>query len=132
MTTTTANLDALRSGQLKGITRLDLACGLEELPQEIFELADTLEVLDLSGNSLSELPDDLSRLSRLRVLFCSDNRFTHLPEVLSSCVHLEMVGFKANAIREVGPTAMSPGLRWLILTDNQISALPDQSATVRA
>ena len=125
MTTTAATLDALRSGELKGITRLDLACGLEEFPREIFELADTLEVLNLSGNLLSELPDDLSRLSKLRVIFCSENRFTQLPEVLSSCVQLEMVGFKANAIREVAPAAISPGLRWLILTDNQISVLPD-------
>jgi hypothetical protein len=125
MTTTTATLAALRSGQLKEITRLDLRCDLQEFPREIFELADTLEVLDLSGNSLSELPDDLSRLSKLRVLFCSKNRFTQLPEVLSSCVHLEMVGFKANEIREVAPTAISPGLRWLILTDNQVSELPD-------
>jgi hypothetical protein len=125
MTTTTATLAALRSGQLKGITRLDLSCNLQEFPREIFELADTLEVLDLSGNSLSELPDDLSRLSKLRVLFCSKNRFTRLPEVLSSCVHLEMVGFKANDIREVAPAAISPGLRWLILTDNQVSELPD-------
>jgi len=125
MTTTTATLAALRSGQLKGITRLDLSCDLQEFPREIFELADTLEVLDLSGNSLSELPDDLWRLSKLRVLFCSKNRFTQLPEVLSSCIHLEMVGFKANNICEVVPAALSPGLRWLILTDNQVSALPD-------
>ena len=125
MTTTTATLDALRSGELKGITRLDLSCGLEEFPREIFELADTLEVLNLSDNLLSELPDDLSRLNRLRVIFCSENRFTQLPEVLSSCVQLEMVGFKANAIHEVVPAAISPGLRWLILTDNRVSALPD-------
>jgi hypothetical protein len=125
MTTTAATLAALRSGQLKGITRLDLACDLQEFPREIFELADTLEVLNLSGNALSALPDDLSRLGKLRVLFCSENRFTQLPEVLSSCIHLEMVGFKANRIREVAAAALSPGLRWLILTDNQVSSLPD-------
>ena len=125
MTTSTATLEALRSGQLQGITRLDLACDLQEFPREIFALADTLEVLNLSGNALSTLPDDLSRLSKLRVLFCSENRFTQLPEVLSTCPQLEMVGFKANRIREVGAAALSPGLRWLILTDNQVSALPD-------
>jgi hypothetical protein len=129
MTTATATLAALRSGQLQGITRLDLACDLQQFPREIFELADTLEVLNLSGNSLAELPDDLSRLSKLRVLFCSENRFTQLPEVLSSCAQLEMVGFKANRIREVAPAALSPGLRWLILTDNQIAALPDSIGT---
>jgi hypothetical protein len=125
MTTTTTTLTALRSGQLQGITRLDLACDLQEFPREIFALADTLEVLNLSGNALSTLPDDLSRLSKLRVLFCSENRFTQLPEVLSTCPQLEMVGFKANSIREVGAAAISAALRWLILTDNQVSALPD-------
>lgn len=117
-------LAALRSGELKGIARLDLACGLQDFPRDIFALADTLEVLNLSGNALTTLPEDLSRLSKLRVLFCSGNRFTRLPEVLSSCPHLEMVGFKSNSIREVPAAAISPGLRWLILTNNQISELP--------
>jgi hypothetical protein len=125
MTTTSATLAALRSGELQGITRLDLACDLEEFPPEIFDLADSLEVLNLSGNSLATLPDDLPRLSKLRVLFCSQNRFTQLPEVLSSCAQLEMVGFKANRISQVAAAAIAPGLRWLILTDNQIRALPD-------
>lgn len=125
VTTPTDTLAVLRSGQLRGITRLDLSCDLEVFPPEIFALADTLEVLNLSGNALSTLPDDLSRLRKLRVLFCSENRFTQLPEVLSSCVHLEMVGFKSNQIRHVPAASLSPDLRWLILTDNQISALPD-------
>jgi hypothetical protein len=47
MTTSSATLVALRSGELEGITRLDLACGLEEFPPEIFELADSLEILNL-------------------------------------------------------------------------------------
>jgi hypothetical protein len=125
MTTPPTTLAALRSGQLKGIKRLDLACDLQEFPREIFELADSLEVLNLSGNALSTLPDDLSRLHQLRVLFCSENRFTRLPQVLSSCEQLEMVGFKSNRISEVAAGAISPSLRWLILTDNQIGALPD-------
>ena len=53
MTTSSATLAALRCGELEGITRLDLACGLEAFPREIFELADSLEVLNLSGNSLT-------------------------------------------------------------------------------
>jgi hypothetical protein len=117
-------LATLRAGQRAGITRLDLACGLEEFPREIFDLADSLEVLNLSGNALSALPDDLARLGKLRVLFCSENRFTHVPEVLSSCAQLEMVGFKTNQIRAVPAAALAPWLRWLILTDNQVAALP--------
>ncbi|WP_053214214.1 leucine-rich repeat-containing protein kinase family protein [Pseudomonas sp. Q12-87] len=119
-------LAQLRAGQLSGITRLDLACGLTQFPREIFDLADSLEVLNLSGNALDTLPDDLHRLTRLRVLFCSDNRFTELPECLGRCAALTMVGFKANRIERVTGAALPPLLRWLILTDNNLTQLPEE------
>jgi hypothetical protein len=114
----------LRAGRLAGSQRLDLSCGLTEFPREIFDLADTLEVLNLSGNALSTLPDDLHRLHRLRVLFCSDNQFSRLPESIGRCPQLDMVGFKANRVREVPAASLPPSLRWLILTDNLIDELP--------
>lgn len=116
----------LRAGKLAGIKRLDLSCGLSEFPAEIFELAGTLEVLNLSGNSLTSLPDDLCRLTHLRVLFASDNPFTHLPESIGQCQQLRIVGFKANRIEQVSAAALPPRLRWLILTDNRIESLPDE------
>ena len=117
-------LSKLRAGELTGSTRLDLRCGLTEFPREIFDLADTLEILDLSGNRLSSLPEDFARLRRLEILFCSDNEFGHLPAVLGECPALEMVGFKANRIAQVDAAAFPPLLQWLILTDNQLAALP--------
>jgi hypothetical protein len=119
-------LEQLRAGLPAGTQRLKLACGLTEFPREIFDLADTLEILDLSGNALSSLPEDLPRLSKLRIIFCSDNQFTELPEVLGQCAQLSMVGFKANRIRKVSGRSLPPALRWLILTDNQIEALPPE------
>jgi hypothetical protein len=119
-------LEQLQTGQLAGHSHLKLACGLTEFPRDIFALADTLEVLDLTDNALTELPADLPRLHRLRVLFCSNNAFTHLPEVLGQCPALSMVGFKANQIREVSAAALPAQLRWLILTDNQLQALPTE------
>ena len=119
-------LEQLRAGQLAGVRRLKLSCGLTDFPSEIFDLADSLEILDLSGNALSSLPDDLPRLRKLRIIFCSDNLFTSLPAVLGSCPALEMIGFKANRIRQVPAAALPPGLRWLTLTDNAIDAMPDE------
>ena len=118
-------LAKLRAGQLAGLTRLDLSCGLTEFPREIFQLADSLEILNLSGNALTRLPDDLHRLTRLRILFCSDNQFTELPACLGQCSQLSMIGFKANQIASVPGEALPPLLRWLILTDNCISQLPE-------
>ena len=117
-------LEQLRNGELKGLQRLQLRCGLTEFAREIFDLADSLEILDLSGNQLSALPDDLPRLHKLRVIFCSDNPFTELPEVLGQCTQLSMVGFKVNRIANVSPKALPPQLRWLILTDNMLTTLP--------
>ncbi len=119
-------LSSLRAGELAGLTRLDLSCGLTHFPPEIFGLADSLEILNLSGNALSDLPADLPKLHKLRVLFCSDNRFSRVPEVLGQCSNLEMVGFKANQIRELPAAALPPKLRWLILTDNLLEELPAQ------
>lgn len=117
-------LEQLRSGALAGVRRLDLSCDLREFPREIFDLAETLEILNLSGNQLSTLPDDLPRLKQLKVIFASDNPFTELPAVLGACGQLEMVGFKANRIRHVPAEALPARLRWLILTDNELAELP--------
>jgi hypothetical protein len=111
---------------MAGAQRLDISCGLTSFPPEVFALADTLEVLNLSGNALSELPDDLHRLHKLKVLFCADNAFTHVPESIGRCAQLSMVGFKANRITHLSPRALPPALRWLILTDNQLDTLPDE------
>ncbi|MCC7703361.1 serine/threonine-protein kinase [Janthinobacterium sp. GW460P] len=119
-------LEQLRAGQLAGLRRLKLSCGLTQFPSEIFDLADSLEILDLSCNALSTLPDDLPRLHRLRIIFCSDNLFTTLPAVLGSCPALEMIGFKANRIDHVPAAALPPRLRWLTLTDNAIVSIPDE------
>lgn len=119
-----STLEQLRRGELAGSTRLDLSADLHEFPEEIFALADSLEILNLSGNRLTDLPADLPRLRKLRILFCSDNPFTTLPEVLGDCPQLEMVGFKANRIRHLPAAALPPQLRWLILTDNRLERLP--------
>ena len=118
------SLEDLRAGRLAGARHLKLAAGLTEFPREIFALADTLEVLDLAGNAFTRLPDDLPRLHRLRILFCSGSPFEALPEVLGACPSLEMIGFRGCGIRRVPEASLPPGLRWLILTENRIEALP--------
>jgi len=118
-------LSQLKSGELSGTQHLKLSENLTSFPEEILSLADSLEILDLSGNQLASLPDELVKLQKLRIIFASNNLFETLPEVLGKCPNLEMVGFKANKITEVPADALPAKLRWLILTDNQIETLPD-------
>jgi hypothetical protein len=119
-------LAQLKSGKLNGVTRLSLSCNLTQFPPEIFDLADTLEILDLTGNQLSSLPDDFNRLRKLKILFCSSNQFTEFPRVLGQSNTLRMIGFKHNQIQIVPPESLPvTTLRWLILTDNRLQTLPD-------
>ena len=117
-------LEQLQSGQLKGTHRLKLSCGLTEFPETILGLAETLKILDLSGNQLSALPSSFSQLKNLRILFLSDNKFTTLPEVISQCTQLDIIGFKANQISYIAENSIPASIRWLILTNNQLEYLP--------
>ncbi|WP_042013153.1 leucine-rich repeat-containing protein kinase family protein [Aeromonas fluvialis] len=119
-------LEQLRAGELCGARHLKLSENLAVFPHEILSLKETLEVLDLTGNQLSTLPDELAGFRNLRIIFCSENRFTELPEVLGRCPALTIVGFKANRIATVSARALPAGLRWLILTDNAVEQLPDE------
>lgn len=115
----------LKEGRLHKASRLQITEGLTEFPTEIYDLSDTLEVLDLSNNQLSELPADFGRLRKLKRLFLSNNRFGALPSVLADCASLEMIGFKTNQIVTVPENALPLATRWLILTDNKVKHLPD-------
>jgi len=117
-------ISQLLKGELKGAISVKISEHLTKFPSEIFDLADTLEYLDLSSNELNRLPDDFGRLKKLKIFFASDNLFTVLPEVLGDCPDLDLVGFKSNKIEVISPKALNPNLRWLILTNNKINSLP--------
>jgi hypothetical protein len=123
-------LAQLRSGKLQGITRLTLAESLTVFPEEIFDLADTLEILDLSNNLLSSLPEDISRLPHLKIAFFSNNRFTAVPS-FKGCEHLYMVGFKSNQIETFEEEVLPDTISWLILTDNCLTSLPSSIGNLR-
>jgi len=117
-------LSQLHSGELKGTKALRLSCGLTVFPSGIFELADTLELLDLTGNELSSLPQGMDRFKKLKIILLSNNAFVEFPNGLKDCPSLEMIGLKANRIESIEEGAFPPLLRWLILTDNRIASLP--------
>ncbi|CDS43606.1 leucine rich repeat containing protein 40 [Echinococcus multilocularis] len=57
--------------------------GIETFPKGIMAFQDSLAVLDLSYNKLSQLPNEISCLPRLEILSLSNNVLTSLPMSLS-------------------------------------------------
>lgn len=123
-------LAQLRSGELQGIKRLTLSESLTSFPKEIFDLADSLEILDLSNNLLCELPEDISRLTNLKIAFFSNNCFTSVPS-FKGCELLYMVGFKNNQIETFDEDVLPDTISWLILTDNRLNTLPRSIGKLR-
>lgn len=118
-------VEELRAGEYKGAKKLKLvSCDLTEFPREILDVADSLETLDLSGNPLSQLPEDFHRLHNLKIAFFSDCKFAVFPTQLAKCCSLEMVAFRGNGMTTIPEGAFPPKLRWLILSNNLIGSLP--------
>ncbi len=116
-------LEDLKAGRLQGIKRLKLSESLRSFPEEIFSLSESLEILDLSDNLLSTLPD-LSALKNLKIAFFSFNNFTEVPKAFKKCENLYMLGLKGNAIAVFEEDVLPLSISWLILTDNRLTALP--------
>lgn len=119
------SLVQLQSGELKGIQHLKIEAQLTYFPSEIFDLADSLEVLDLSNNQLSELPNNFADLHQLKTLFLNNNLFTDVPEILASCPQLDVISLKSNQVAQFKEHAVPKKTRWLILTDNRLTQLPN-------
>lgn len=117
-------MNSLNLEQSLGDSRLKLSQNLTEFPLEILKLADSLEILDLSNNQLSSLPPEFAQLKKLRIAFFNNNQFDEFPNVLAACPNLSMISFNGNKIKTIADEALSPNIRWLILTNNQLTALP--------
>lgn len=117
-------LKQLNNGELKGIKKLTLSENLSEFPEKIFDLADSLEMLDLSNNKLITIPN-LEKLRKLKIAFFSYNSFTKLPNAFKECKNLYMLGFKGNQIEIIDEDILPLSISWLILTDNKIKKLPN-------
>ena len=115
----------------KNATKIQLSEGFLTFPNELFAFKDTLEILDLSRNRLSYLPDNFNEFKKLKIAFFSENNFEVFPEILASCPNLSMIGFKSNRIKLIPENSFPEALQWLILTDNQIEYLPHSIGNCR-
>ena len=86
-----------------------------------------LTKLDLPNCGITSLPESFHlAVPNLSILFCPKNKFTEVPAEIGRCRNLQMVSFKeCHTITSIHPEALQPQLRWLILTGNRLSFIPD-------
>lgn len=124
-------LAELRAGTLANTKQLSLRnADLSALPLELVSLASTLEHLDLSGNArLSRLPSPdafpYAAFTKLKIIFFSDCSFVNFPAELALFPAASMLSFRGNGMGYIPTGALPTHLRWLILTNNKLPALPE-------
>ena len=101
---------------------LDLKhCKLVDLPTSIAKFT-SLVKLDVSHNSLLTLP---ALPASIETLFALGNAFESIPPAVAALPSVRMLSFKSCRLRAVGDAPLPTSLQWLILTDNQLTALPE-------
>lgn len=106
--------------------------GLKELPID-FSQFQNLEYLDLSNNSLEEIPPELFDLPKLKTLILANNKL-HRSDNLSflnneSIERLDLSGNTLSRLRISGCIACLQKLKYLNLNDNNFSIMPNLAAT---
>lgn len=125
-------------------TSLNLSnCALTELPPSLYtyiksnpKAAARLQLLNLAHNKLTTLPNYLSLLPNLRILFLLANNFRTIPPVVAELPACYMLSFKSNQLSgELYGSSLPRNITWLILTSNALTALspdfPRRCARVR-
>lgn len=110
---------------LTSLTYLDLRSNqLTALPREVCFLP--LQVLLVSNNRLTSLPDDLGRMERLTDLDASYNQLTTLPARIGDLRSLRSFSLRSNQLMYLPRELTYLSLVSLDVSSNRISSLPTE------
>jgi Leucine-rich repeat (LRR) protein len=119
-----SSLPATESGALVGLRHLSLADkGFEQISETIFQKT-SLTQLNLSGNALTQVPQELKSLSLLRSLDISHNKLNG--EISISLEKLQKLVVNSNRIDRFIVTTTMLYLHTLDLSKNNLTALPEK------
>lgn len=100
------------------------------LPKE-FSQCHSLKELNLSGNSLSEFPEQVLDFHNLKFLYLGGNGMKNVSKDVRKLKHLQVLSLGGNQITELPLSVGSlTNLQALVLCDNQIESLPANIANL--
>ncbi|VDL99330.1 unnamed protein product [Schistocephalus solidus] len=123
-----ASGDDTRWWETQPIERLSLASNkLTKIDGQGLAQLDTLTILDLRDNLLTELPNEIEALSSLKQLVVASNQLTRLPPTLVTLPSLVWLDISHNKLTEL-PTGMEAlnAVERLNVQDCQLNCLPDR------
>ncbi|XP_026757386.2 leucine-rich repeat and calponin homology domain-containing protein isoform X2 [Galleria mellonella] len=113
--------DAYLSGELKLSGRK-----LREFPKPVkFDLSDTV-VADLSKNRFSEVPDEVTTYVYLEKLLLSQNIIKSVPDSVGGLQSLTYLDLSSNQLTELPREVCQMPLQVLLLQDNMLTNLPKE------
>jgi Leucine-rich repeat (LRR) protein len=106
---------------------------IENWDDELWKLSD-LEQLNVSHNSLSDIPKDIEQLTKLKELDLRSNQLKGLPKEIGALVNLEKLFLSSNTLENPLPTEIwsLPKLQVLCLQWNKLSSLPSIARVSRS
>jgi hypothetical protein len=91
-----------------------------------------LEILNLSGNRLEELPTGILDLPALKALYVGGNRIQTVPCRIGDMLSLEILYLGGNQLRDIPATiGKLKNLISLVLCDNQLETMPSTIANLQ-
>ncbi|CAK9833828.1 Leucine-rich repeat-containing protein 58 [Anthophora retusa] len=117
---------------LSGLRELNLSGNrLTDFPEQVLELTD-LKYLYLGGNHISEISKDVWKLQRLLVLSMGSNRLTEVPFILGELKSLQALILCDNMLESLPSSiAKLTNLKSLLLHKNRLRTLPTEIITLK-
>ena len=93
---------------------------IEEIPREIGELIN-LKQLDLNNNRIKEIPEFIGKLINLKSLYLNNNKISEIPLEIGNLIKLKYLGLSFNQLTEI-PDVIGKliNLKSLYLNNNKI------------
>ncbi|XP_028142541.1 leucine-rich repeat-containing protein 40-like isoform X2 [Diabrotica virgifera virgifera] len=115
------------------LTELNMSCNrISNVPEFLMDLT-KLKFCDLSKNQLEDLPDSLSSLVYIRELILSNNRFKKIPNCIFQMVGIEILLMNDNNIEEIpiDNLKMLTRIATLDLSNNSINYVPPELGNIK-